>query len=193
MLLGTKPSSVLTHEQNIAWSLSEIIKELENPSLSNAPFPLQVTESQGYYPSEVISVQPVRTVDGGFRHIYRILMPISAASYSGSKAVWDCVGSIAPGMSRVGSVGVIIPGKTDRVRFSPENGIMEYLNGSVWTKVSTGANMRHGWIGGDSNLYVKVADGTYYFFPTANWNATWQPVPEDTFKTQTFDTTAIRL
>jgi hypothetical protein len=195
MLLGPKPATVLTHEQNIAWSLSEIISELENPTLSDALFPVQVTESQGYYPSEVISVQPVRTVDGGFRHIYRVLMPIAAASYAGSKAVWDFVKPIAPGMSRIGLGGVVVPGKSDRVRYNPDlsNGSVEYQSGLSWINIASGSNVRHAWIGGDGNIYIRVVDGTYYYVSPPNWGSGWVASTEAVYKAQITAIAAIRL
>jgi hypothetical protein len=194
MLLGPIPSTVKTHEQNIAWSFSELLKELENPTVSDVTYPLQITESQGYYPSDVLSVQNVRTVDGGYRQILRMLMPIAAASYGGSKSVWEFVRPIAPGMSGVGMVGAVIPDRSERVRYNPDlsNGAVEYQSGSTWVNIAGGTNVRHAWIGGDKNIYIRVADGSFYYCPPGQWSS-WLPSTEATYKTQVNATGAIRL
>lgn len=90
MLLGTKPASVDTHEENIAWSIAMLI---QGQAVSGS-LPLQVTEQYGYFPSDTITATPIRTVDGGYRHVMRVLMPINPAFYGSNIPVWEFVGQI---------------------------------------------------------------------------------------------------
>lgn len=197
MLLGTspRPISVTTHEQNIAWSFSELLKELESPTLSDTVFPIQITESMGYYPSDVISVQPVRTVDGGYRHIYRLLMPVAAASYSGSKPIWEFIKSLAPGVSSIGLMGAIIPGTADRVRYNPAvySGTVELLTGSEWINPSNGRNIAHAWIGSDLKVYTRTTQGEFYSLSSSSWNAGYVAITEIVYRTEIKNLASIRL
>lgn len=90
MLLTPKPSTVATHEQNIVWSITELIKAQNNSGY----LPTQITEANGYYPSDIVSVVPIRTVDGGYRHVLRILMPVNPGYYGAAFPVWQFVGDI---------------------------------------------------------------------------------------------------
>lgn len=90
MQLTPKPLSVDTHEENILWSTAELIKA----QAASGVLPLQITEQGGYYASDVISVTPIRTVDGGYRHVVRILMPVNPGFYGSNIPVWEFVGQI---------------------------------------------------------------------------------------------------
>lgn len=90
MLLTTKPASVDTHEENIIWSVAQLLMA----QAASGTLPLQVTEQGGYYASDVISVTPIRTVDGGFRHVVRVLMPVNPGFYGSNIPVWEFVGQI---------------------------------------------------------------------------------------------------
>lgn len=90
MLLTPRPVSVDTHEENILWSVAELIKA----QAASGTLPLQITEQGGYFASDVISVLPIRSVDGGYRHVIRILMPVNPGYYGSNIPVWEFVGQI---------------------------------------------------------------------------------------------------
>lgn len=90
MLLGTKPAAVTTHERNIIWSVCSLISAQANSGL----LPSQITEANGFFASDLIQTTPIRTVDGGYRHVIRILMPVNPAYYGASIPVWEFVGDI---------------------------------------------------------------------------------------------------
>lgn len=93
LLSGTpRPAAILTHEQNIVWSTSELIRA-RAALVSRPP---QVTEQYGYYPSDVISATPLGTVDAGDVHVIRVLMPVSSGYYGASASLWTFVGTIVP-------------------------------------------------------------------------------------------------
>lgn len=93
MLLTPRPSEVTTHEINIMWSLAKLIQAQASATTA----PPRIVEAEGYYPSDIISVTPIRTVDGGYRHVTRILMPVNPAFYGASQPVWQFVGDIVTG------------------------------------------------------------------------------------------------
>lgn len=95
MIIGTIPPDIATMEQLITWGVSELRRELSeaNPS---AQYPQRITEAQGYFPSEVIAIQEISTIDGGSRHILRILMPVAAAYYGANQPVYQFCGQILP-------------------------------------------------------------------------------------------------
>lgn len=90
MLLTPRPSEVTTHEMNILWSVATLIQAQAN---STTP-PPRIIEAEGYFPSDIISVTPIRTVDGGYRHVTRLLMPVNPAFYGSAIPVWRFVGDI---------------------------------------------------------------------------------------------------
>ena len=90
LLPPTRPTSVTTHERNIIWSVAELIKA----QAAGGALPLQITEQYGYFPSDTISALPVRTVDGGYRHVIRLLMPINPGFYGSNIPVWEFVGQL---------------------------------------------------------------------------------------------------
>lgn len=90
MLLTPRSTTVTTHEENIMWSVSELIQGQH----ANGLAPTQITEANGYYPSDVITVTPIRTVDGGYRHVVRILMPVDPLYYGSSTPVYEFAGNI---------------------------------------------------------------------------------------------------
>ena len=90
MLLTPKPASVDTFEENISWSVAQLIMA----QAASGTLPLQITEQGGYFASDVISVLPIRTVDGGYRHVIRILMPVNPGYYGSNIPVWEFVGQI---------------------------------------------------------------------------------------------------
>lgn len=87
-----RPVSVLTHEQNIIWSTSELIR---GRSLMSTK-PALVTEQYGFYPSNRISVVPIDTVDGGECHVVRLLIPVASQFYASTSLIYPLVGTIVP-------------------------------------------------------------------------------------------------
>jgi hypothetical protein len=90
MLLGTKPATVTTHERNIIWSAATLI----GTQASSGLLPPKIIEAEGYFPSDIIQITPIRTVDGGYRHVVRLLMPVNPAFYGAAIPVWEFTGDI---------------------------------------------------------------------------------------------------
>lgn len=90
MLLTPRPAAVTTHERNILWSASTLIGAQANSGLQ----PPKIIEADGYFSSDIIQVTPIRTIDGGYRHVVRILMPVNPAFYGASIPVWEFTGDI---------------------------------------------------------------------------------------------------
>ena len=90
MLLTTRPATVLTHEENLMWSFTELVRAQN----SSGTAPTQITEANGYYPSDVLTSTPIRTVDGGYRHVLRVLMPVSPLYYGSTTPVFKFAGNI---------------------------------------------------------------------------------------------------
>lgn len=90
MQLGTKPATVTTHERNIIWSVATLIATQSNSGL----LPPKIIEADGYFPSDIIQVTPIRTVDGGYRHVVRLLVPVNPAFYGAAIPVWEFTGDI---------------------------------------------------------------------------------------------------
>lgn len=90
MLLGTKPTAVTTHERNIIWSASTLI----GAQASSGLLPPKVVEADGYFASDIIQITPIRTIDGGYRHVVRLLMPVNPAFYGAAIPVWEFTGDI---------------------------------------------------------------------------------------------------
>ena len=90
MLLTPRPASVTTHEENIMWSVAQLIAA----QAASGQQPPRIIEADGFFPSDIVQVTPIRTVDGGYRHVVRLLMPVNPAFYGASIPVWDFVGDI---------------------------------------------------------------------------------------------------
>lgn len=95
MVIGTIPPDIATKEQLLVWVVSEIRADIAANS-PTATYPAKITEAQGYYPSDVISIQEISTIDGGDRHILRILMPVDPAYYGASNPVYQYCGLLRP-------------------------------------------------------------------------------------------------
>ena len=95
MLLGTKPATVTTHERNIIWSAATLI----GTQASSGLLPPKIIEAEGYFPSDIIQITPIRTVDGGYRHVSSIASRITSSSVAqtvsdspgSSSAIWSTV------------------------------------------------------------------------------------------------------
>lgn len=95
MILGTIPSDIATKEALLVWVVGEMRREIfeANPS---AQYPQKVTEAQGFFPSDVVSIQEISSVDGGPRHVLRVLMPVNPAYYGASNPVYQYAGLLQP-------------------------------------------------------------------------------------------------
>ena len=90
MLLPTVPSSVDTCEEMIMFCVAKLIQA----QASSGALPLQITEQFGYFPSELITSVPLRTVDGGNRQVVRILMPVNAGYFGSNIPIWEFTGQL---------------------------------------------------------------------------------------------------
>jgi hypothetical protein len=159
MLLTPKPSTVLTHEQNILWSVAAILERLSTRP-ENPKTPLKLTESEGYYPSDVVSVTPINTKDGGARHVVRLLIPVSGEYYGSSSPVWMFATNMAS--DSVGLVGFFVPAKSWTIRLNPSvnNGAIQRLNtdGTWWTGAGSAGSSEYivnAYVGADNCLWVE--------------------------------------
>jgi hypothetical protein len=154
MLLTTKPATVLTHEQNILWSFSELRRMLNGQPVNDTA-PRRVVETEGYYASDVLSVAEIGAhVEP--RHALRILIPVKPGFYGASQAVWEFAGTIALGLdTAIGLNGVQTP--TAKIRFNPDRS-----DGTLqrWLPDATGEG---GSWGSDLSSFISEA----YLVPTA--------------------------
>lgn len=90
MLLTPRPVTVTTHERNIIWSVASLIGVQANSGLQ----PPKILEAEGYFASDIVQVTPIRSVDGGYRHVVRVLVPVNPAFYGSNIPVWEFVGDI---------------------------------------------------------------------------------------------------
>ena len=118
MLLTSKPVNVLTHEQNILWSVSELRKVLVSQPL-NDTVPRKIIEAEGYYASDTISIQEITPPASNPRHVVRLLMPIAPGYYGASQPVWEFAGTLSLGLDTpIGPGGILIPDRTEKIRFN---------------------------------------------------------------------------
>lgn len=90
MLLTPFPVEVTTNEAGIMFLVAKLIQA----QASAGTLPLQITEQAGYYPSDLITAVPLRTVDGGNRQVIRILMPVNAGYFGSSLPIWQFTGQL---------------------------------------------------------------------------------------------------
>lgn len=90
MLLTPHPTTVTTHERNILWSMCSLISGQNNTGF----LPAQIVEQNGYFPSEMIALNPIRSVDGGYRQVGRILLPVNPSYLGAAIPIWEFCGEI---------------------------------------------------------------------------------------------------
>ena len=90
MLLTPKPGSVAKHEQNILWSYAEICRRQNESGF----LPDRIIETEGFFASDVMNLTPIHTIDGGYRQILRILLPVNPGYLGASIPIWEFVGDI---------------------------------------------------------------------------------------------------
>ena len=148
MLLTPKPATVLTHEQNILWSASELRKTLVSQP-SNDTAPRKIIEAEGYYASDTISIQEITPPASTPRHVVRLLMPIAPGYYGASQPVWEFAGTLALGMDvPIGPGGLLIPDRTEKIRFNPT-----IANGTIERMQATETSWNSSW-GGSAGIEV---------------------------------------
>lgn len=119
MLLTPRPADILTHEQNLLWSASEIRKTLVSQP-DNTIAPRKIVEAEGYFASDVVSIQEINPPAAYPRHVVRVLMPIAPAYYGASLPVWKFAGVLALGLDvAIGLEGLLIPNRVEKIRFNP--------------------------------------------------------------------------
>ena len=163
MLLTPKPASVLTHEQNILWSTSELRKILVSQPVNDTA-PRKIIEAEGFYASDVISIQEITPPESTPRHVVRLLMPIAPGYYGASQPVWEFSGVLALGTDTpIGLLGLKTPHFDSRLRYNPTGvgpagtpGIIERKLGGEpeWSSTWSGAS------GGVAEAYFVVSGPT---------------------------------
>ena len=163
MLLTLKPASVLTHEQNILWSASELRQTLVSQP-ENDTAPRKLIEAEGYYASDVISVHEIFPPAGKPRHVIRLLVPIEPGYYGASQPVWNFAGALALGLDTpIGLIGLRTPYFDSQLRYNPTGvgpagtpGIIERKLGvePQWSSTWSGAS------GGVAEAYFVVSGTT---------------------------------
>ena len=169
MLLTPKPASVLTHEQNILWSASELRKILVSQPVNDTA-PRKIIEAEGFYASDVISIQEITPPASTPRHVVRLLVPIAPGYYGASQPVWDFAGVMALGLDTpIGSLGLRTPYFDSQLRHNPTGvgsagvpGIIERKLGgepewsSTWSGASGGVAEAYFVVNGPSpGLWIK--------------------------------------
>ena len=161
MLLTPRPTDILTHEQNILWSVSEIRKILVSQPDNNTA-PRKIVEAEGYFASDVISIQEISPPASYPRHVLRVLMPIAPGYYGATQPVWKFAGSLALALDvAIGLGGLLIPNRLERIRFNP---LIE--NGTIERKDTEAAPWSNTW-GGSSSIEVA------YFVSTGPLPGIW--------------------
>lgn len=90
MLLPTPPASVDTCEEMIMFCVSKIIQA----QAAAGSLPLQITEQYGYFPSDTVTSVPLRTVDGGYRQVVRLLIPVNPGYFGSNIPIWEFTGQL---------------------------------------------------------------------------------------------------
>lgn len=88
MLLGTIPPEILTKEALIVWAFAEL-RAAQVAAIDSPAYPKQITETHGFFPGDTLSIQDIHTVDGGYRHILRAVIPVDPAYYGSPNPVWQ--------------------------------------------------------------------------------------------------------
>ena len=172
MRLTPFDSTVLTHEQGIMFHFAKLIAEKTRLGID-----LRLTESEGYYSSQQISVQTVSTVDAGDCHILRIVIPVRANYYGSALSVWQFAEEIIENLG--GLDGYYIPTTFTKVRLNPQisNGVVQYrASDKTWVSYGTLTSVSGAFIGPSLTLYA-VSNGTYYKFVSGN-SSSWTGITQ---------------
>lgn len=151
--------TVLTHEQAIIFHFVKLIAEKTRLNLD-----LRLTESEGYYSSQQISVQTVSTVDAGECHVLRIVIPVRPNYYGAASSVWNFAEEIIENLG--GMDGFYIPTTFTKVRLNPQlsSGVIQYrMLDKTWVTYGSLNSISAAFIGPAVTLYA-VSAGVYYKF-----------------------------
>lgn len=151
--------TVLTHEQGIIFHFCKLIAEKTRLNLD-----LRLTESEGYYASQQISVQQVNTVDAGPCHVFRIVIPVRENFYGAASSVWTFADEVIENLG--GLDGFYIPTTFTKVRLNADisGGVVQYrLPSKIWVNYGTLTAITAAFIGPAITLYAMSA-GAYYKF-----------------------------
>lgn len=163
--------TVLTHEQAIIFHFVKLIHEKTRLSLD-----LRLTESEGYYSSQQISIQTVSTVDAGECHVLRIVIPVRANYYGSSSPVWNYADEVIENLG--GLDGFYVPTTFTKVRYTDtiSNGVVQYrLRDKTWVSYGTLTGITSAFIGPAVALYA-VSAGAYYRF-ISGVSTSWVSIP----------------
>lgn len=161
MLLTPRPTDIATHEQNILWSVAELRKILVAQP-DNAIAPRKIVEAEGYFASDVISIQEISPPASYPRHVVRLLMPIAPGYYGSSLPVWKFVGALALGLDvPIGMDGILIPNRLERIRLNPA-----IANGTIERKDLELGTWSNAW-GGSAGIEFA------YFVPSGPLYGIW--------------------
>jgi len=92
MLLSPLPPGILTNERAVMFYYSA----LRTQAVSGGFAIPSLVEYPGYAPSEMLSHNEISTVDAGYVHALRLLIPVNPAFYGASSPVWEYSGVIVP-------------------------------------------------------------------------------------------------
>lgn len=90
MLLTPLATGILTNERALLFYYSR----LKTQAVSGGFAVPQITEYPGYAPSEMLKNDEISTVDGGYVHALRILVPVNPSYYGSAQPVWNFAGVI---------------------------------------------------------------------------------------------------
>lgn len=147
MLLTPKPNTVLTHEQNIMWSIS-VLRGMLNSQPVNTTAPRKIVEAEGFYASDVISIQDINPPADDPHQVLRILMPVTPDYYGSSRPVWEFAGNLALSTDfRIGMNGLKLPDFDAQLRYSPTGVGSANVVGVIERKLSAETIWSSTWSG----------------------------------------------
>ena len=167
MRLVAFDASVLTHEQAILFHYSKLIEERNRLGLD-----LRLTEAEGYYSSQQLSVQLVDTVDAGPCHVIRFVIPVRANFYGAASPVWQFADEIIENLG--GLDGFYVPTTFTKVRRNStvSGGVIQYRDTSkTWITLGTVLGITAAFIGPLTTLYGMV--GTVYYKWVLGTSTAW--------------------
>ena len=90
MLLTPLAAGILTNERALMFYYTR----LKTQAVAGGFAVPQITEYPGYAPSEMLKNDEIPSVDGGYIHALRILIPVNPTYYGSSSPVWSFAGII---------------------------------------------------------------------------------------------------
>lgn len=179
--------TVLTHEQAIIFHFTKLIEEKTRLGLD-----LRLTESEGYYSSQQISVQVVPTVDAGECHVLRIVIPVRSNFYGAPSPVWNFADEIIENLG--GLDGFYIPTTFTKVRLNPQVsiGVVQYrMPDKTWVTYGSLTSVSAAFIGPAVTLY-SLSGGAYFKF-ISGVSLSWVGITQAEYNTALQSSQAIVL